>query len=150
MIKASKELGVPAGGTGTPVCLWDSHTPWGEGGSNQNCREHQIPMQSVNSVLRGASAALLPQVISHRPVSHHPVPDAFLVPGPICSFFFLPWSPQEPQCYTRAIPNTPQRCRVTPRPFHFSGTIEPRTTKCCHCQLASRHGAAWPSFLLAE
>lgn len=27
VIKASKELGFPAGVTGTPVCLWDSHTP---------------------------------------------------------------------------------------------------------------------------
>lgn len=27
VIKASKELGFPAGVTRTPVCLWDSHTP---------------------------------------------------------------------------------------------------------------------------
>lgn len=27
VIKASKELGFPAGVTGTPVCLGDSHTP---------------------------------------------------------------------------------------------------------------------------
>lgn len=51
-----KEMGIPAGVAGTSVRLWvlgDSHTPWGDRGSSQKCRERKIPMPGINQVLPG-------------------------------------------------------------------------------------------------
>lgn len=48
---ADKEMGPPAGMTGTSVCLWvlgGSHTRWGDRQSSQKCREQQIPVQDIN------------------------------------------------------------------------------------------------------